>query len=360
MKVLHISLARVREYTDPEQWLQRIDFFTGILEELVSLGCEVESIHFIAYSGILRRNGVQYHFLPLRNNNSPQLWQYAKRLSPDVVVLHGLIFPMQSLLLTLFLGRAIKIVMQHHAERPLRFPKSVLQTILDRTKVAAYLFAANDLAQPWIKSGQIAHRNKIYEVMEVSSRFTPAKNVTRTHGANRLTYLWVGRLDDNKDPLTLVKAFVLFVQENPGHKLYLIFRGGNLLSELRRVISHEHSKSIVIVGEVPHDELEDWYRNSDFIISTSRYEGSGTAVCEALSCGCIPILPDIPSFRMMTNEGEVGILFRSGEPGSLHNALNNSTGMEVLSEKQRVLDLFQARLSFKAIARDTFSLFKKL
>ena len=360
MKVLHISLARVKEYTNPEQWLQHIDFFTGSLEEMASLGCRVDSIHLISYQGTLTRNGVNYHFLPLKHNSSPQLWQYAKRLAPDIVIMHGLIFPLQSLLLASFLPRSIKIVMQHHAERPLRFPKSVLQKVLDRTKVSAYLFSANDLAQPWIKAGQVARADKVYDVMEVSSRFTPAVEPERNRHANSYTYLWVGRLDDNKDPLTLVKAFASFVKERRGHKLYIVFRGGKLLNEVQSMVSQEDSASIVIVGEVAHDQLQDWYRKSDFIVSTSHYEGSGTAVCEGISCGCIPIMIDMPSFRMMTNEGDVGILFNPGKAGSLHQALTNSTEMNVSLEKQRVLELFQAKLSFKAIARDTLNIFKKL
>jgi len=74
------------------------------------------------------------------------------------------------------------------------------------------------------------------------------------------------------------------------------------------------------------------------------------AVCEAMSCGCIPVLTDIPSFRMMTGEGTCGLLFKPGNVNELTDRLITCCSLDVAIEKRKVLDYFQYNLSFWAIA----------
>ena len=134
---------------------------------------------------------------------------------------------------------------------------------------------------------------------------TDALAKTKSGLTGEPAYLWVGRLDENKDPIVVIKAFIKFLSTCPNAKLFMIFQSAELLPQVEAILKltptlQEH---IVLVGRVDHDELIDWYNSADFIISSSHYEGSGVAVCEGMSCGCIPILSSIPSFRWMTTHG---------------------------------------------------------
>src|SRR6478609_5220781 len=97
MKIVSTSYTNTAAFIDPEQWLDRIDFYTGILEALAREH-EVESIEQINYSGELLRKGVKYHFLDFEK---PKLYfpgnlhGFIKKLKPDVVLVNGLIFPLQ-------------------------------------------------------------------------------------------------------------------------------------------------------------------------------------------------------------------------------------------------------------------------
>jgi hypothetical protein len=62
MRIISTSYTNTAEFTDPNAWLNRISFYTGILEELAKKH-DVESIEQINYSGKLEQNGVVYHFL---------------------------------------------------------------------------------------------------------------------------------------------------------------------------------------------------------------------------------------------------------------------------------------------------------
>ena len=73
----------------------------------------------------------------------------------------------------------------------------------------------------------------------------------------------------------------------------MIYQTEELLVEIKNIIEKENKNAIQLVGNIPHNEMLYWYNSADFIISGSHYEGSGTAVCEAMSCGCIPITTNI-------------------------------------------------------------------
>jgi glycosyltransferase involved in cell wall biosynthesis len=357
MKIVSTSYSNTGLFSDPEQWLDRIDFYTGILEELAK-GYEVESIEQINYSGQLKKNGVTYHFL---NFKKPRLYfpgklhSYIKKLNPDVVLVNGLIFPLQIIQLRLKLGRQVKIIVWHRSEKPFNGIKKYLQRLADKI-VSAYLFTSSEFGEQWIENGNISNRKKVHQLMHGSSVFYCADKVAARKDLlidESCVFLWVGRLDANKDPLTVVSAFIQFLKFQDKAKLYMIFHTEQLLKKVSDLISSDSkaATAIKLIGRIPHPQLQTWYNAADFIISGSHYEGGGIAVCEAMSCGCIPLLTNIISFRTMTGKGKCGMLYEPGNDKSLLEVLLRTKEMDIENERVKVLQQFKEELSFKAIAK---------
>jgi glycosyltransferase involved in cell wall biosynthesis len=351
MKVVHVSYVCLNKIADPGGWLNQIGFFTGILEKMAQL-VQVESIHCVNADTQITRNSVRYHFLRVNKGASHtglHVSRHLVSLNPDVVIIHGLMFPLQVLLLQRILPEGVRMYFQHHAERPLRFPKSILQSRIDNA-IHGYFFTAKALARPWVEARQIRSLDKVHEVMEVSSDLHP--EAVQSAEVRKKNYLWVGRLDSNKDPVTLIKGFQQFLEVAPHATLYVIYRGAELFPELNTILSENlRYKTIVLMENVDHLELANWYSKCGFIISTSHYEGSGTAVCEAMAFGCVPVLSDIPSFRMMTAEGTIGYLFDAGSAGSLCDALVSAQSSDYETMARQVNLQYQSNLSFAAIAQ---------
>jgi glycosyltransferase involved in cell wall biosynthesis len=356
----------MRAYADPESWLKRINFFATLLEQMARVA-DIKSVHCINYSGALTINRVEYHFLKqttLQLTIPVGLHNYILMLNPDVVIVHGLLYSWQTLWLRWQLPNTIPIVVQHHSETPLRHYRSVLQKIADRF-VDAYFFPSLEQVRPWVDRRQIKSIEKVYEVMEVPSVFHPverelARSMTKV--VSSIVYLWVGRFDENKDPITLIKAFIPFARNNSSVSLYVIYQRDELIEHVKKLFAEapDVSGRIFLVGKVDHDQLLHWFNSADFIISTSHYEGMGVAVTEAMSCGCIPILSDIPSFRRMTNSGECGLLFKAGDVTNLETTLNKSLSLDLPVQKEKTLTLYRDNLSAEAISNRMLSVIAKV
>ena len=205
----------------------------------------------------------------------------------------------------------------------------------------------------------------MFEVIEGSTSFTPgdqAKARAKCGLFGDPCLLWVGRLDENKDPLTVLDAVDRVIPELPDVRLWCLYSSAPLLDAVRKRLdaSPRLSERVRLLGEVPHYEMEDFYRAADLFVLASHREGSGFALLEALACGTTPLVTEIPSFGKITGGGEVGELFRLGDvPGLAERIVSWSQRVRPRLREQ-VRRHFESRLSYDAIARQLLDAYKTL
>lgn len=366
MLYVSVSYAFSPDFNSPESWFKRTAGYAGVFECLAKHNNKVISIKQINYEGKAVHNGVDYEFVNLnrKKTNFPfRINNFIKNLKPDVVIIQGLHNPVQLIFLNAILPKTTKIIAHHHAEKPMPGLKKYAQKLADNF-IDAYLFASMDMGLEWVEKGIISSREKIHEVMEVSSNFRPiGKEPARekTGVSGNPVFLWVGRLNDNKDPLNVARAFLRYLNINPAARLYMIYHTEELLPEIKSLLeNHPYGKSIIMIGKLPHDDLLYWFNSADFLVSGSHYEGSGTAVCEAMSCGCVPVVTDIFSFRMITDEGKCGLLYEVGNEEALLSALVETGKLDGAEKRELCLEQFSKKLSFEAIASRIQEISKEL
>jgi glycosyltransferase involved in cell wall biosynthesis len=356
MKIVSITYSRHPLFRDPLSWLQRVRAYNGLLEALAENNT-VTNICRIGYTGEIMVKGVRHIFPDTGNNrllSALRINRMAAALQPDIVLVQGMIFPAEAILLRWQLGRKVRIIAHNHAETAGVGRLGVLQRWAD-PGIDAYLFCSGTMGREWLDRGIIRRPEKVRQMMEASSHFSPGDSHaarTRLGIAGDPVFLWAARLNPIKDPLTVLTAFFSYASRHAGARLYMIFHTRDLLPAIEALLDTTPGgrEKVILVGEIPHVEMEEWQRAADYVISGSHYEGSGVAVCEAMSCGCIPILTDILSFRMMTGGGACGILYPAGDATTLSAAMEEITGKDRQEERRKTLQQFRKELSFEAMA----------
>jgi glycosyltransferase involved in cell wall biosynthesis len=348
MRICHVSFGKI--HTDHfERWIESISYHTKVLEAM-SLRHNVISFHYSNVAYETTHQNVLYRFLMsdvMEQLSLRQLTRAIKSEKPDALIIHGIHSTINVMrIVRRFRDRPIYV--QHHGERIFRWPKSLLHRLND-SSINSYFFSSAAMGNDWVNAGLIRDTGKITEVMEATSSFEPELPAGVVE--NPLTFLWVGRANANKDPKTLVDGFIRFSKQYPTAKLFVVTKTSELSYEQFGIAEADRDR-ICFVGSLEHGEMKAWYNKVNFVISTSLYEGSGIAVLEAMSAGCIPVLTEIPSFRTMTGHGEVGILFQPSSPQHLADALSTAALMNIGKEKNKVFEHFAANLSASAIAQE--------
>lgn len=313
-----------------------------------------------------RQDGVEFHFvqdtLPhhLRPWHTPRTAdQYIAARRPDIVHLNGSMLFFRGM--RRVLDAKVRLVWQHHGGAPPPPPQRFLLRWPHRT-VDAFFFTALEQAEEW-RSARLIHPSQpVYQILEGSSPFRPIQNQQARRllglGTHEL-FLWVGRLNRNKDPITVLRGFYDIVHHCVSPLLIMVYSDNALLPEVNDTISYLGLRPYVLmVGRVPHTQLRFYYSAADYFILGSHHEGSGYALLEALSCGTVPIVTDIPSFRNITNNGHVGGLWRPGDSESFVSAFlaARSKGLD----RRTIRTHFEKYLSYDVLGRDALSYYEEI
>ena len=147
--------------------------------------------------------------------------------------------------------------------------------------------------------------------------------------------LTVGRLSTQKDHETLIKAFAL-ITKIFNAKL-VILGEGKLRAVLLALVEELGLQERV---SLPGFEVNPypWYRSADLFVLSSRWEGFGNVLVEALECGLPVVSTNCPSGpEEILEKGRYGKLVPIQDPESLANAmiqsLNETHDRDVLTER---------------------------
>jgi glycosyltransferase involved in cell wall biosynthesis len=118
--------------------------------------------------------------------------------------------------------------------------------------------------------------------------------------------LYAGRLDEQKNVVTLVKALEIVVATNP--RIRAVICGEGLLREqiIDFARSSRFTNQIVVHGYV--NNLWSWMKRADVFVSVSLYEGRPNTVLEAMACGCPLVVSNIPEHQEFLDDASAAFV----------------------------------------------------
>lgn len=358
MDVLQVSFFADPQRRNPERLLADWHSLGDIADSVAAAGNHVTVIQASHVPGHVRRNGVDYHFLPPPVDDSlaatPAFRERFTASGAQVVHVHGLGFGRDVIALRAFAPRT-PILLQDHADRP---PRLWRRRAWKRGVAAAdaVSFCAHAQSREFHRPGLLPTTLRVFEIPESTSRFMPgdralARSLTGVHGDPCV--LWVGHLDANKDPLSVLEGMKLAFDRLPRLMLWCCFGTAPLLDAVRHRIDADArlQECVRLIGQVPHARVEQLMRAADIFVLGSRREGSSFSLIEALATGLLPVVTDIPSLRSLTGGGAVGKLWPCGDAPALADALVHAAARVGDEERRRVRAHFEKFLSRAALGR---------
>ncbi|MDB4890393.1 MAG: glycosyl transferase group 1 [Gemmatimonadetes bacterium] len=350
LRVVQVGFHVDAEQRDAKSLLRAWPTLSAVAKASAGAGVHVTVVQAAHRKEIVERDGVTYYFVDDTSRRPARVFDRVASLAPDVVHIQGLSAPRATRPLSRAVPHVPILIQDHGSVVPAGWRANAWR--LAHSPIAGVAFTTREQAAPW-KRAKVLRRNlPVFEVLESSSDFTPgdrdeARRATGMSGEPCL--FWTGRLDANKDPLTMLAAFELAAAKLPDAWLYCCFGDAPMLAEVERriALSEILSRRVALLGRLPHEELETRYRAADFFVQTSHREGSGYSLLEAMACGTTPIVTDIPAARAIV--GDAGSLTKVGDAPAMAEAIVKWTARNRVDLRRATRLRFDAALTFDAI-----------
>jgi glycosyltransferase involved in cell wall biosynthesis len=168
----------------------------------------------------------------------------------------------------------------------------------------------------------------------------------------RATIAMVSRLDVIKDHSTLLKAFATVQRDMPSAQLWIVGDGalrGNLEAQARALGLAE---AALFLGNRP-DVASLLGQVDVFAFSTTRDEGFGIVLIEAMAAGIPVVASDVAACREVLADGEAGLLVPPSDPAALASTIRQVLNSPELRERfaSRALQRVRSEYSIESCAR---------
>lgn len=270
---------------------------------------------------------------------------YVRKNKFDVVIVHGLDSFIEGALIGIF--SSAKVMLQHHAEKTYLKKKAILMPLANKF-IHGYFFNGVDVAKLFWEKRCIS-KHRVFAVTEATTEF---KLLEKTFFNPERTIIFIGRLNENKNVMTFLKALYILKAVQKNFKAIIYYTTNELEGQLKQFSKEKGLDDVVeFKGKISNAEVEKTLNRADIFVSTSFYEGSGYALIEALACGVYPVVSNIPSFNFLLDGLDEKKQFDPTDEKQLAMQLADALNLNFTEEiRQKIRNHFEVKASANAIA----------
>lgn len=142
--------------------------------------------------------------------------------------------------------------------------------------------------------------------------------------SNAIVVGTVGRMEAVKDPLNLVRAFLLLLARESalrGQLRLVLVGGGTLYEEVNRTLAASRASELAWLPG-PRNDVPDIYRILDIFVQPSLAEGISNTILEAQASGLPVVATRVGGNPELVAEDKTGFLVPSAEPSALADTIS--------------------------------------
>ena len=308
-----------------------------LVRQQIAMGKKIEVVPLKGQANLIEdfmHYGANVNLDLLNKSFIKQLFIVKKLLSRPKNIYHAHL-PQAELLLA-FSGAKQYFVSRHFGGRFYPRVFGFLSTFLSNlaTKNAYKVIAISEFVKNYlVNSGEVKDHRKIKVIHYGFDKehFVKMKsNTTKEDINSEFRIGTLARLSVEKDLKTLILGFHKYIQNESIKATLEIYGEGNDRSELQNLINELKLESrIFLKGKTSN--AADAINSLDLFVLTSKFEGFGMVLLEAMSLNKIILCSDIPTTQEVLGHNGAGLYFKVGDPSEL--ALKISIAKEINPKK---------------------------
>ena len=186
-------------------------------------------------------------------------------------------------------------------------------------KIPHAMIAMSPVVKDFLISQNVVKKEKIHLV------YNPvllSQHIKTKVDDNTIKFIFIGRLEEIKNPLGLLRAFDSLLKEYQNTKL--IFVGdGSLRKEIEAYIEKQAIETFVSCVGFSSDPLS-IARECDVVVQPSHSEGFSLALVEAMSCGLPAIVTPVGSAKVLIKNNSNGWVVDSSRDDAILSGLRKA------------------------------------
>jgi glycosyltransferase involved in cell wall biosynthesis len=321
--------------------------------EQVKMGIEVKVVPLKGAPELLDEFlelGVTVDLSLLGKNFLTQLFFFAsKRMKSDIWHAH---LPQAELALT-GLRKSKVVISRHYGGKFYPSAPDYLSTFLSRiaSSKASQIIAISDFVSVYLKNSHEVSQHKVVNVVRYGfeqSEFNAGINVSEDKKIETEKFLKFGtlaRLSPEKDLETMIRGFSEYSKRVSGKPKLEIYGEGTERQKLSKLIKDlKLDEQVFLMGRTT--QVAKTLRKFDCFILSSRFEGFGMVLLEAMAADLPIVCSRIPAALEVLGEDGAAAYFASGDPTSMSLALDEAKTQNQQNrhtQQQLRLQLFGAR-----------------
>ena len=248
----------------------------------------------------------------------------AKKYQVDVIHAHWVI-PQGfiALLIKRFYSKSVKVIITSHGADLFSLNNAFLNRLKAQVLTRADCVTVVSRAMQAFCQNDLGLRRAIH----VRSMGIDCKNIflDRVDHAERSGFIFAGRLVEKKGLGYLLQAFAKLTKERPNEQLLVVGDGTEKKTLMQLSQSLGLEENVTFQGAVATEELASLFNQAavavmpSVIAADGDQEGLGLVAAEALACGCVTIVSDLPAIRDVHDDEF--LQFKQSDVDSLYQAL---------------------------------------